>query len=91
MTSVTLASSSGSVENLNVSTRQGWTPYAFHARATVAWSTPNRGASSRLDQCVTPSFFGGGRNVASTIFRSSTVFGRPDRSASDRAGNPARA
>src|SRR4051794_41793868 len=65
--STTLATSSGSVENLNVSAFQGLTPYSFHTAATVAWSTPTRGASSRGDQCVTPSAFGGGVNGAATI------------------------
>ena len=45
--SVTLASSSGSVENLNVSAFHGFTPYSVHTAATVAWSIPRRGASSR--------------------------------------------
>ena len=67
MTSVTFATSSGSVENLNVSRRHGWTPYSRQARAIGAFPTPRRVASSRLDQCVTPSFFGGGLNVAAMI------------------------
>ena len=33
--SVTLATNSGSVENLNVSDRQGCTPYSRHAFATA--------------------------------------------------------
>jgi hypothetical protein len=45
-----LASSSGSVENLNVSAFQGLTPYYHHTAATAAWSTPSRGATSRDDQ-----------------------------------------
>jgi hypothetical protein len=36
MMSVTLATSSGSVENLKVSARQGCTPKACHAFSTVA-------------------------------------------------------
>ncbi len=65
-TSVTLATNSGSVENLNVSTRHGATPYSRHALATVALLTPSRRASSREDQCVTPNDFGGGFRVADT-------------------------
>jgi hypothetical protein len=30
---------------------------------------PNLSASSRVDQCVTPSFFGGGFKVSVTIWR----------------------
>src|SRR4051794_41959712 len=75
--STTLATSSGSVENLNVSAFQGLTPYSFHTAATVAWSTPSRGASSRDDQCVTPRPFGGGVSVAATIAARSTWRGRP--------------
>ena len=48
--SVTLASSSGSVENLNVSAFHGRIPYFFQALVTVDLCTPRRGASSRLDQ-----------------------------------------
>jgi hypothetical protein len=36
MISVTLVTSSGSVENLNVAARHGWTPNALHAANTVA-------------------------------------------------------
>jgi hypothetical protein len=39
--------------------------------------TPSPAASSRDDQCVTPSRFGGGSNVASTIATSSVVRGLP--------------
>jgi hypothetical protein len=47
--SLTLASSSGSVENLNVSAFHGFTPYRFQTAATVTWpvSATNR-ANSRL-------------------------------------------
>ena len=58
----------GSVENLNVSDRHGATPYGpprpRHRRCS---STPSRAASNRDDQCVTPSFFGGGFNVSVMI------------------------
>ena len=69
MTSVTLASSSGSVENLKVSAFHGFTPYRFQASAMVTWLVPNRLASSRDDQCVTPRLAGGGLNVSATIRR----------------------
>jgi hypothetical protein len=62
MASATLASSSGSVENLKVSAFHGFTPYRFQAAATVTWLVPSRSASSRDDQCVTP----GLRAAAST-------------------------
>ena len=39
MMSVSLATSSGSVENLNVSARHGLTPNERHAFNTVAWSS----------------------------------------------------
>lgn len=39
MTSVTFASNSGSVENLNVSAFHGWIPYSRQALATVALPT----------------------------------------------------
>src|SRR5660397_45839 len=66
-TSVTLPTSSGSVENLKVSTRQGCTPYSCHAVATVRFPIPRWRPSSREDQCVTPYFFGGGARVTDTI------------------------
>ena len=69
---MTFASSSGSVENLNVSAFHGFTPYRFQAAAIVTWLVPNRSASSRDDQCVTPKLFGGGRSVSATIRRGST-------------------
>ena len=85
---MTFATSSGSVENLNVSAFHGLIPKSFHAWAIVTWLTFNRAASSRLDQCVTPRLFGGGVNVASTIRRGSTVRGRPGRSSSASPANP---
>ena len=66
---MTLATSSGSVENLNVSDRHGATPYSRQARATVASPIPRWAESNRPDQCATPSFFGGAFNVAATIRR----------------------
>ena len=66
---MTLATSSGSVENLKVSARHGCTPNACQARTTVAWSIFSLAASSRLDQCVTPNDVGGGRSVSVMINR----------------------
>jgi len=57
------------VENLNVCARHGCTPYSRQARVTVASPTFNRRASNRDDQCVTPSFFGGGFSVSAMIRR----------------------
>src|SRR5680860_1119672 len=65
-TSRTLASSSGSVENLKVSTRHGCSFHLRQIRATVAKEMPSCAASSRLDQCVTPSSGGGGCKVVTT-------------------------
>jgi hypothetical protein len=45
-----LATSSGSVENLNVWAFHGCTPYRFQAAATVTWLVFSRRASSRDDQ-----------------------------------------
>lgn len=84
--SVTSATSSGSVENVNVSAFHGRTPYSLQTAATVAWSAPSRGASRRLDQCVTPRLAGGGSNVAARIAARSTYRGRPGRG---RSANPA--
>src|SRR5665213_2673487 len=77
-TSRILASSSGSVENLNVPKRHGCRPHFFHVVDTVKSLIPKCLASNRLDQCVTPNRAGGGSNVASTIFIGSLVAGRPD-------------
>ena len=76
------------MENRNDSARQGWTRYSRHARATVASPIPRCAASSRDDQCVTAYFFGGGLSVAATIWRWSTVRGRPDRASSSRPASP---
>jgi len=46
-------------------------------------------ASSRLDQCVTPSFFGGGASVAAKILARSTVRGGPERCSSSSPLTPA--
>jgi len=54
-TSRTLASSSGSVENLKASVCQGLPSCLAHPRATVLWLIPSWSASSRRDQWVTPS------------------------------------
>ena len=88
-TSVTLPMSSGSVENVNVSLRQGCTPYLRHALATVAFPIFNWSASNLDDQCVTPSFVGGAVNVAVMIRSSSTTFSRPDLAASSKPASPA--
>ncbi len=88
ITSRTLASSSGSVENLNVSTRQGCRFHLRQIRATVANPMPSSPANSRLDQCVTPSRSGGGFSVAVTTSASSTRRGRPDRLRSSSAASP---
>ena len=88
MMSRTLASSSGSVENLNVCRRQGWTPYRRQARATVASPIPSCRASSRVDQWVTANFWGGGSSVAVMMSSSATVLGRPDLGASPNASIP---
>ena len=48
-TSRILASNSGSVENLNVCTRQGCSPHLRQIRATVANEIPSSAASSRPD------------------------------------------
>jgi hypothetical protein len=85
-TSRILASSSGSVENLNVCTRHGCSPHFFHVVDTVKSLMPRCLASSRLDQCVTPKCGGGGSNVASTMLTGSITGGRPD---FGRSSNPA--
>ena len=86
--STTLASSSGSVENLNVSAFHGLTPYSFQIAATVECSIPSRSANSRLDQCVTPRLFGGGVNVAVITFARSTLRGRPGGRTPSRPASP---
>jgi hypothetical protein len=79
------------VENLNVCARHGCTPYSRQARATVALPTFNRAPSSREDQCVTPSFFGGGLSVSAMIRSWSSARGRPVRGSSVSPAIPDRA
>jgi hypothetical protein len=86
-----LASSSGSVENLNVCDRHGCSPHFFHVVDTVKSLTPRCFASSRDDQCVTPSRSGGGSNVASTIRIGSIDSGRPDFARSSKPATPSAA
>ena len=87
-TSVTFATSSGSVENLNVSERQGCTPYSRQAVAMVLLLIPKCFPRRREDQCVTPYLFGGDANVIETILRWSIVRGRPERASSSSPGTP---
>ena len=54
----------------------------------MAKLTPSSVASSRDDQCVTPSFTGGLVNVATTISLCETDRGRPGRSRSTNALTP---
>jgi hypothetical protein len=65
-TSRTFASSSGSVENVNVSRRQGCSFQSRQIRATDANETPRCRPKRRADQCVTPSDCGGPCTVATT-------------------------
>lgn len=76
-TSVTFPTSSGSVENRNDSLRQGWIPASRQIAATLASPMPRCLASSRVDQCVTAYFFGGGRSVAAITRARSMLRGRP--------------
>jgi hypothetical protein len=90
--SVTLATSCGSVENLNVSARHGCNCQIFHSRVTVTCDTsPRCLASSRDDQCVTPKLSGGGASVVARIssLRAWVSFGgAPDRGASPSPSSP---
>ena len=88
-TSRTFASSSGSVENLNVSRRHGCSFHSRQIRATDANEIPRCLPSSRADQCVTPSESGGPSSVATTTATSSITGGRPDRSRSCSDRDPA--
>ena len=54
-TSVSLASKSASLDNLNTSARQGRRPLARQIRATVSLPTPWRAANDRVDQHTDPS------------------------------------
>jgi len=79
-TSRIFASSSGSVENLKVCTRQGCRFHLRQIRATLAKEIPSSAPSSRADQCVTPRRCGGrpsSASVATTTSTSSMVGGRP--------------
>ena len=62
---------------LEVAARQGCSPYSRHTSATFTFDRPSSAASSRDDQCVTPSRCGGGSSFASTIATSSVVRGWP--------------
>jgi len=84
----TLASTSGSVENLNVWVRHGCSPHARHTFATATFEIPSAWANRRLDQWVTPRCSGGSSRVASTIATSSSSFGRPERGRSSSAPIP---
>ena len=87
-TSRILASSSGSVLNLNVSTFHGCRPHRRQIRATVAKLIPTCSPINRADQCVTPKLAGGGTKVAATTAVWSWIAGRPDRSRSFKAVSP---
>src|SRR4051795_6513042 len=95
-TSPILPSSSGSVENLKVSARQGCTPKRCQIRAMVACeigvpSAASASASSREDQCVAPRAVGGWVRVSSsTRSRSASGSGEglPDRGRSASPGSP---
>ena len=76
-TSRTLASSSGSVENLNVSAFHGCSPHRRQILPIQTCEIPSSAPSSRDDQCVTPSRSGGASSVASTTATSSITGGRP--------------
>ena len=65
------------MENLKLSARHGCSPHSRHTSAILTLDTPSSAASSRDDQCVTPSRSGGGSSVASTIATSSVVRGLP--------------
>ncbi len=87
-TSPTVASNSGSVENLNVSRFHGFKSCSHQMRATEAKEIPRCLPSNRADQCVTPKDAGGASNVATTTARSSITGGRPDRSRSPSPAMP---
>jgi hypothetical protein len=87
-TSRILVSNWGSVENLNVSRRHGCSPHLRQILLTHTCEMPSWSASSRLDQCVTPSFSDGGSSVASTTATSSTCAGRPGLGRSANPSSP---
>jgi hypothetical protein len=66
-------------------------PHFCHVVDTVRSLTPRCFASSRDDQCVTPSRSGGGSNVASTIRIGSIDSGRPDFARSSKPAMPSAA
>jgi hypothetical protein len=69
-----LASSRGSVENLNVSPRHGCNPHLRKIRATHTFeSHPGDRPANRLDQCLTPSRCGRSSSAANTTATSSTT------------------
>ena len=86
---MSLASSFGSVENLKLSRRHGCRSHLCQTSMMLAVEMPSSPASSRDDQWVTPSRFGGGSSVVTTTFASSTVLGRPERGRSSSALIPA--
>jgi hypothetical protein len=57
--------------------------------ATATLEIPSSAASSREDQCVTPSFVGGPSIVRTTTSSGSTTRGRPERLRSPRPSSPA--
>jgi hypothetical protein len=78
-----LATKSGSVDSLNVSSRCGCNPKARHTRCTVETDNPQARAMPRELQCVAP----GGRlskvrTIVASIRASSMVRGVPDRGSS---------
>ncbi len=86
-----LTSSSGSVENLNVCTRHGCRFHLRQIRATVANEIFSWSASSRADQCVTPSCAGRrpwSASVATTTSISSISGGCPLRGRSSNTRIP---
>lgn len=90
-TSRILVSSSGSVENLNVSVRHGCRSHLRQIRATEAKEMFNSAASNRADQRVTPRCAGGRPSwarVATTTSISSISGGRPLRFWSSNARIP---
>ena len=88
--SVTLATSSGSVENRNDSAHQGWIPASRQIAATVASAIFRCRPSSLVVQCVTPYLFGGGFSVAAMTLARSTSRGRPERGPSTSPARPPR-
>jgi hypothetical protein len=79
----------GSVVNLKVVSRWGWSAWAFQMRWTVVCDTPARCAKSRVVQCVTPG--PGGPSVSATTrarCRAVRVGGRPERGRSCKPATP---